>query len=191
MVLINDNSAVLAIGDPMPPFRLGATDGSTVNAADLKGTIAVVVFTCNHCPYANAVEPRLIQIADQFLGKNVQLILICSNDAEGYPEDNFENMKKRAQEMNYPFPYCQDASQEVAKSFGALCTPHCFVFGKDGKLSYKGRVDDNPVVSSSNPWKDATKVHEHNLRDAVQALTEGREPKVNEANAIGCSIKWR
>lgn len=183
MVLINDNSAVLAIGDSMPPFRLPATDGTTIDSPALHGTIAVIVFTCNHCPYAQAVESRLIQLADQFLGKGVQFVLICSNNAQNYPEDSLPAMKRHAEEMSYPFPYCHDESQETAKAFGALCTPHCFVFNGKGKLAYKGRVDDN--------WKDAAKVKEHNLRDAIQALTEGREPGIKEANAIGCSIKWK
>jgi peroxiredoxin len=183
MVLINDNSKVLKVGDPMPHFKLPSTTGDTVDSRKLKEQIVAVVFTCNHCPYALAAESRLIQIADEFMDRNVQFVLVCSNDAANYPEDSFEEMQKRAEEMSYPFPYCQDEDQSVAKAFGALCTPHCFVFGKDGKLAYKGRIDDN--------WKDPDAVKSHDLQNAIQALVEGRKPEVTEANAIGCSIKWK
>jgi peroxiredoxin len=92
-------------------------------------------------------------------------------------------MKAQAKEKAYPFPYCKDASQDVAKAYGALCTPHCFVFDRHRVLKYKGRVDDN--------WQDESAVTEHNLRDAIEALVHDKEPPVHEANAIGCSIKWK
>lgn len=183
MVLINDNSKALKIGDKMPHFSLPATDGMTVNGAMIHDPVLVVVFTCNHCPYAIACEDRFIELAEKFDQEGAQFVLISSNDATNYPEDSFPAMKKRHEEKAFPFPYCYDESQEVAKAFGALCTPHCFVFDSARKLRYKGRVDDN--------WKDPTKVTEHNLRDAIAALVKGDEPPVHEANAIGCSIKWR
>ncbi|MEQ1849862.1 MAG: thioredoxin family protein [Candidatus Peribacteraceae bacterium] len=181
MVLINDNSSALKIGDMLPSFSLPATDDTTVSADKLLG-IRVIVFTCNHCPYAKAVEPRLIAIAQEFTGK-ASMVLISSNDAEAYPEDSFDEMKRRAEERRYPFPYCFDEDQSVAKRFGALCTPHCFVFDAAGALQYKGRVDDN--------WQDETRVKDHTLRDAIAALVEANKPKTPEANALGCSIKWR
>jgi len=183
MVLINDNSTALNIGDAMPPFSLLATDGSTVDSQKLKGAVLVIVFTCNHCPYAQAYEDRFIDLADQFESDEVQFILINSNDAENYPEDSFEQMKEIHEEYGYPFPYCFDESQDIAKAYGALCTPHCFVFNEERTLQYKGCVDDN--------WKDPNDVKKHYLRDAVSALVNGEEPPVQEANAIGCSIKWR
>jgi hypothetical protein len=134
-------------------------------------------------PYAKAIEPRLIALAYEFEDQDVQFVLISSNDATDYPEDSFENMKQRSEEKDYPFPYCYDESQEVAKAFGALCTPHCFLFDETRKLRYKGRVDDN--------WKDESAVTQRNLRDAIVALTQGNDPPVAEANAIGCSIKWK
>ena len=183
MVLINDNSSVLAIGDPMPPFSLPATDGMKVDSNMIKDPVLVVVFTCNHCPYAQAYEDRLIDLAEHFGEEGVQFILINSNDAINFPEDSFERMKEVHDEKGYPFPYCFDESQKVAKAYGALCTPHCFAFDRERNLKYKGRVDNN--------WEDPNAVTENNLRDAISALVEGEEPPVPEANAIGCSIKWK
>lgn len=180
MVLINDNSPVLAIGDTMPAFSLPATDGSMVDSAALSG-VRVIVFTCNHCPYAKAVEPRLIALGKEFAGK-ATFVLISSNDEDTYPEDSFDEMKRRAEAMHYPFAYAQDKDQSVAKAFGALCTPHCFVFDANGALKYKGRVDDN--------WQDESKVTDRTLHDAIVAVIDGQQPKTPEANALGCSIKW-
>ena len=183
MVLINDNSTVLSIGDLLPPFSLPATDGMEVDSTTIKAPILVIVFTCNHCPYAQAYEERLIDLAKRFDEEGVQLILINSNDVESYPEDSFEAMKQKHNEMSYPFPYCYDKTQEVAQSFGALCTPHCFVFDRGRRLKYMGRIDDS--------WDDPERVTEYNLNDAIAALIAGKEPPVHEANAVGCSIKWK
>ena len=183
MVLINDNSTVLAINDLMPAFALPATDGTNVESALIRDPVVCVIFTCNHCPYADAYVDRIVDLAKDFEQEGVQVVLISSNDAENYPDDSFENMKVLHTEKNFSFPYCYDESQEVAKAFGALCTPHCFVFNADRQLKYKGRIDDN--------WEDPSAVTEHNLHDALRALVDGNEPPVHEANAIGCSIKWK
>jgi peroxiredoxin len=183
MVLINDNSTVLKIGDSMPHFKLPATDGLTVDSSLIHDPVLAVVFTCNHCPYAQAYEDRLIDLAQKFDERGVQFVLINSNDSTDYPEDSFDHMKARHDEKEYPFPYCHDESQETAKAFGALCTPHCFVFDVNRTLKYKGRIDDN--------WKEPESATEHNLHDALEALVDGKEPPVHEMNAIGCSIKWR
>lgn len=123
MVLIDSNSTTLNIGDALPHFTLPAVDGTSISSEEIDTKALVVVFTCNHCPYAQAVEPRLIALAHEH--PDARFILICSNDAATYPDDSFEEMKKRSEQKGFPFPYCQDESQEVAKSFGALCTPHC------------------------------------------------------------------
>jgi peroxiredoxin len=183
MVLINDNSKVLQVGDPMPHFTLPATDESTIDSKALDAPVLAIVFTCNHCPYAQAYEDRLKALYNEFATKGVQFILICSNDAVNYPEDAFEEMKKRAMEQQYQFPYCQDESQDIARAYGALCTPHTFVFDRERRLQYKGQVDDN--------WKNPNAVKRATLRDAIAALVAGSEPAVKEANAIGCSIKWK
>lgn len=183
MVLINDNSSVLAIGDPLPHFSLPATDGMTVDSRMIKDMALVVVFTCNHCPYAQEYEERLIALQKHFDPEGVQFVLISSNDAEGYPEDSFAAMQKRHDEKAYPFPYCYDERQDVAKRFGALCTPHCFVFDHERKLRYKGCIDDN--------WKEPDGVRRSYLREAIESVLKGEEPETPEANAIGCSIKWK
>lgn len=167
----------------MPSFSLHSTDGSVIDSDKLDGSVIVIVFTCNHCPYAQAYEDRLIDLSDQFEEENVQFILISSNDAEVEPEDSFEQMKEVHQESGYQFPYCFDESQDIAKAYGALCTPHCFVFDEEHILRYKGCVDDN--------WKDPNHVKNHYLRDAISSLLNGEEPPVQEANALGCSIKWK
>ena len=183
MVLVDDNSTVLNIGDPMPSFKLPAVDRLRVDAQMIKDPVVVIVFTCNHCPYAQAYEDRLIDMANHFDEEGVQFVLVNSNDAENYPEDSFEQMKVRYSEKSFPFPYCFDESQAVAKAYGALCTPHCFVFDRERKLQYKGRVDDN--------WEHPENVTEHSLKDAIDALVRREIPEVQEANAIGCSIKWK
>lgn len=183
MVLINDNSAALHIGEPMPAFSLPATDGLLISTQMIKDPVLVVVFTCNHCPYAQAYEDRLIELAERFDEEGAQFVLINSNDATDYSDDSFENMKIRYEEKGFPFPYCHDQTQQTARAFGALCTPHCFVFDASRLLRYKGRVDDN--------WKDPSAVIHHDLRDAIAAVVKGNEPDVAEANAIGCSIKWK
>lgn len=183
MTLINSNSTILKINDPMPHFSLPATDGLIVDSSIIRDPVLCIVFTCNHCPYAQAVEGRLIDLAKDLDQEGAQFVLISSNDPSVSPEDSFENMKVRHSEKEYPFPYCFDETQNVAKSFGALCTPHCFVFDSARKLKYMGRVDDN--------WKEPEKVTEHNLRDAVRAILKGEEPPVHTQNAIGCSIKWK
>ena len=166
----------------MPGFTLPATDGSTVDSSAIESDILAVIFTCNHCPYAQAYEDRLVAMAEHFKADGVQFVLISSNDATNYPEDSFEAMKQKSAEKGYKFPYCYDESQAVAKSFGALCTPHCFVFNKDRNLAYKGRIDDS--------WRDASAVADASLQNAITDLVQGNEPTHPEVNAIGCSIKW-
>ena len=181
MVLINDNSSVLAIGDSMPSFELPATDGLTINSAMIKDPNIAVVFTCNHCPYAIAYEKRLKDLMEKF--EETQFILINSNDADSYPEDSFERMKVKKEEAGWPCEYCFDEDQSVAASYGALCTPHCFVFDINRELKYKGRIDNN--------WEHPEEVTEHNLHDAINALEQKLEPANHEEHAIGCSIKWK
>jgi peroxiredoxin len=183
MVLINDNSSVLALGAHIPHFTLPSADGLTIDSKMIKDPTLVVIFTCNHCPYAKAYEQRLIELAKHFDPEGVQFILINSNDATDYPEDSFPAMQAYYKEKGFPFPYCHDESQDVAKAYGAVCTPHCFVFDQQRELRYKGCVDDN--------WKDAKNVMHHYLRDAIASVVKGETPEVQEANALGCSIKWK
>jgi peroxiredoxin len=171
------------IGLSIPDFTLPAMDGKTYSLKDFgTNTPLVVMFICNHCPYVQAVEDRLIQLGHDLKALNVPVIAICSNDEDTYPEDSFANLKKRWQEKHYSFAYLHDKSQDVAKKFGALCTPDFFVYDKDHKLAYRGRLDDS--------WKDGNLVKKRELYEAVKQLAEGRPAPQQQAPSMGCSIKW-
>ena len=174
----------LLIGSKMPGFNLPGVDGKNHSEKEFtdKKTL-VVIFTCNHCPYAQSYQDRIISLQKDFGHKGAQIIAINSNDATGYPDDSFEKMVERAKEKNFNFPYLRDESQQTAKSFGAQVTPDCFVFDQKRVLQYRGRVDDN--------WQDHYKVASHDLRHAIDAVLNGKKPRVQEASAIGCSIKWK
>ncbi|XGC79913.1 thioredoxin family protein [Bdellovibrio bacteriovorus] len=171
------------LGNDCPDFTLPAVDGKTYSLKDFpKGSPLVVMFICNHCPYVQAIEDRLITLGNDLKKQNVPVIGICSNDAKSHPEDSFENLKARAQEKNYPFVYLHDETQEVAHKFGAVCTPDYFVYDKNHKLAYRGRLDDS--------WKDASKVTKRELYDAVQALLKDQKATDEQVASMGCSIKW-
>ena len=172
------------LGSPCPPFRLPSAQGQTIDRDDFVGVpLLGVFFSCNHCPYAKAVEGRLIELERDYRDKGFRFVVISVNDAATYPDDSFENMKKRAAERGYGFPYLYDDSQETARALGAVCTPDLFVFDQDRKLAYHGRLDDSPM--------DAGKVKRKELREAVDALLAGRKPVGPQNPSIGCSIKWK
>jgi peroxiredoxin len=179
---IEDNK--LHIGDKAPDFGLPGVDGGTYSLADFDDArLLIVVFTCNHCPYAQAYEDRLMDIQRDYREQGVRIAAICSNDEEQYPEDGFDQMAVHARERGFNFPYLRDDSQDTADAYGAQCTPEIFVFDDDRTLRYHGRIDDN--------WQEPDKVTKRDLRDALDALLEGREVAKPENLAIGCSIKWR
>lgn len=173
------------IGDEAMNFRLKNVDGSHVSLSDYtdeKG--AIVIFTCNHCPYAQAWEQRIINIDKKFDPKGYPVIAIQPNDPELQPQDSYANMKKRAKKKNYTFPYLIDETQEVYRTYGATATPHVFVLENesgDFMVRYIGTIDDN--------YKDADKVEKRYLASAVNALLEGEKPDPQKTKAIGCSIK--
>jgi peroxiredoxin len=174
----------LQLGASIPNFNLPGTDGKDYSPADFKDAkLLVVVFSCNHCPYVVGSEERMIRFANDYAPKGVKMIAINSNETENHPNDSFENMKARAKEKKFPFVYVRDDSQEIALAYGALRTPHYYVFDKDRKLRYTGRMDDNP----RNPGKETT----HELRDAVDALLAGKSPAVPLTNPLGCNVKWK
>lgn len=185
MALIqHQGESPLPLGETAPGFsNLLATDGKMYSLTDIPGDKAtVVVFTCNHCPYAEAYEDRLIELAHHFQPLGVGFVAINSNDASQYPADSFENMRKRAESKKFPFVYVHDSSQNVAKAFQAICTPHVFVI-QDQLLVYRGRVDDN--------WKDPGAVLRPDLRNALQAILNHEPIPHPETHPMGCSIKWR
>lgn len=175
----------MAIGTPAPRFSLPGTDGAIHSLEDFADAkVLVVIFTCNHCPVAQAVEQRLVRLQAEHGPRGAQLVAINANDDRGYPEDSLEKMVARAQERGFNFPYLRDETQEVARAYGAACTPDVFVFGPDRELAYNGRIDDS--------WKDEAKVTRRDLHEVIGALLDDRAPALPEVvPAMGCSIKWR
>ena len=140
------------------------------------------MFICNHCPYVIAIEDRLIQLGHDLKKQDIHLIAICSNDETTYSDDSFINLQKRAADKKFSFVYLHDKSQEVAKNFGAVCTPDFFVFDQSAKLAYRGRLDDS--------WKDSLKVKSRELYDAVLEIAAGKPISMPQTSSMGCSIKW-
>jgi len=174
----------LQIGQKAPDFELPATDGRRYRLTDFDNAeVLVVFFTCNHCPYAIASEDRLLEIQADYCGKGVRLVAISSNDAEKYPADSFDAMKKRAAEKGFSFPYLYDESQDVARAYDAVCTPDIFVFDRDRKLIYNGRIDDN--------WQNPSEVTRRDLRAVLDAALEGHDVDFEHVPSMGCSIKWK
>ncbi len=174
----------MPLGTAAPPFSLPGVDGETRSLGSFADAeLLVVVFTCNHCPYAIACEDRLIAIQKDYAGKGVQLVAINPNDAVNYPDDSFEKMKVRAAEKGFNFPYLRDESQEVARAYDAACTPDVFVFDRDRKLIYNGCIDDN--------WKEPDQVTRNELREVLDAALQGRGVDFKHIPSMGCSIKWK
>lgn len=174
----------LSIGSKAPEFNLKGVDGKHYSLDSFAGKEAlIIIFSCNHCPYVQAYEDRIIKIQEDYAGKGVAVIAINPNDDKGYPEDSFENMKRRAEEKGFNFPYLRDEDQSVAKAFDATHTPEIFLFDKERKLVFHGKIDDN--------WQEPDKVVNHYLRNALDELLAGKEISVPETFTIGCTIKWR
>lgn len=177
-------SKPVALGAEAPDFRnLPGVDGRRYSLADFKGKQAlVIVFSCNHCPYVQAYEDRLNAIARDYGPKGIALIAINANDVKNYPDDNFEEMVKRAAARGFVFPYVRDDTQEVASAYGAECTPEVFVVDTNGKVCYHGGIDDN--------YREPKQVTAPYLRHALEDIVAGRPIAEPQTRAIGCSIKW-
>jgi peroxiredoxin len=174
----------LKIDSRAPGFSLPATDGkfySLNSFTDKK--ILIVIFSCNHCPYVQAYEDRIITLQSEFEKNGVQIVAINSNDDEKYPDDSFEEMKKRVTDKKFNFPYLRDETQNVAKAYGATHTPQIFLFDENRKLKYEGKIDDN--------WQEPDKVKSKYLRDAIEEVLASKEVSVPETFSIGCTIKWK
>lgn len=166
-------------------FDLLGVDGKRYNLASAKGENGLLVmFICNHCPYVKAIQDRLIRDVNELKQHGVNAIAIMSNDPNDYPEDSFDNMIRIAREWAYPFPYVWDETQEVAKAYGAVCTPDFFGFNNRLELQYRGRLDASRKEAAP---PDAR-------RDLFEGMLEvamtGKGPK-DQTPSIGCSIKWR
>jgi peroxiredoxin len=173
----------ISIGDTAPAFELEDTDGnpwSAPNGNDASAT--VVVFTCNHCPYALAWHDRIADAARDYSDRGVRFLAISSNDADRYPRDSYEAMKARVSREDWPMPYLYDQTQDVARAYGAKTTPDLFVIDSEGRLRYRGAPDsDYDDPSQQAQW----------LRDALDAVLVGEQPARAQTKPVGCSIKWK
>ncbi|RKY59965.1 MAG: redoxin [Candidatus Neomarinimicrobiota bacterium] len=186
------NVKTLDIGAAAPDFKLIGIDGQyyTLNSF-AKADILVIIFTANHCPTAQAYEERIMKLVDDYKDKGVAVVCISSNnpdalrlDEYGYTDigDSYEDMKQRARERNFNFPYLYDGDKQLAaKAYGAIATPHVFIFDKNRKLRYTGRIDNGENI---------TKVTSHDTRNAIDALLAGKKVPVEKTKVFGCSIKW-
>jgi len=173
----------LQLSAEAPDFRLGGVDGKEYSLESFKqAKILIAVFSCNHCPAAIGSEDRMIQLHKDYESKGVAMVSINSNEEQNHPDDSFEKMKERARDKGFAFPYVRDESQDAAKAYGALRTPHFYVFDGQRRLCYTGRMDDNPF--------DASKAAQHDLRNALDAMLAGKKPPVALTNPIGCNVKW-
>jgi peroxiredoxin len=189
----HDEHKTLAIGSRAPDFKLPGVDGKTHTLASFKNAgVLVIIFTCNHCPTAQAYEDRIIQLTKDYSAKNVTVVAISPNDPKsvrldelGYTDmgDSFEEMKRRAKQKHYNFPYLYDGdAQATAKAYGPVATPHAFVFDKGRILRYQGRIDN-----VEKPTKTPTEL---NTRDAIDALLQNKPVPVETTKVFGCSVKW-
>jgi peroxiredoxin len=173
----------LDIGAKAPQFSLPATDGRTYGLADFEDAkVLVVFFTCNHCPYVLGSDELTRRTADTLKSKGVRFVGINSNSANTHPEDDFPHMKERMADKKFPWVYLRDESQKAALAYGALRTPHFFVFDADRKLVYTGRAVDNP--------RETSKMTINDLENALEDLLAGRKMRTPMTNPIGCNVKW-
>ena len=177
------------IGDTVADFSLkNSVDGKPVSMANYPTARGyVVIFTCNHCPFAKKYEQRIMELDKKYASQGFPVIAISPNDPSIAPEDSYAELGKRAKEKKYTFPYAFDESQKIAQVFGATKTPHAFVVSKEkgGKLvlKYMGAIDDN-----TDDAKAATK---HYVADAIDALISGKAVAITETKSVGCGIKWK
>lgn len=175
------------VGDKAIDFKLKNIDDKTFSLADKKDAKGfIVVFTCNHCPYAVKYEDRIVALNNKYSKLGYPVVAINPNDAVAYPDDSFANMKKRAKEKSFIFPYLVDETQDIAKAYGATKTPHVFVLKKENAdliVKYIGAIDDNTDTTSAVTVKY--------VEQAVDALLAGKEVPTTTTKAIGCGIKWK
>jgi peroxiredoxin len=172
------------LGGIAPSFDLPGTDGRRHSLASARGDNGtVVMFICNHCPYVKAVIDKIVRDMRELAAHGVGSVAIMSNDPVDYPDDSFDNMKALSTKLGFPFPYLVDESQEVAKAYGAVCTPDFFGYDRDLKLVYRGRLDSSGRSSDPNAPRE--------LFDAMSAVARGGPAPAVQHPAVGCSIKWK
>ena len=175
-------SFTLPLGAAAPSFRLPATDGKNYSLADFADPTLVIFFTCNHCPYVTGSDEVTRRTAERLASRGVRFIAINSNSANTYIEDDFPHMKERMREHRFPWLYLHDSTQEIARAYGALRTPHFYVFDRERKLIYTGRAVDTP--------RQAERARTHDLDRALEEHLAGSPITVPVTNPIGCNVKW-
>lgn len=175
-------SFTLPIGKKAPSFELPGVDGKMCRLSDHKDRLLVVCFTCNHCPYVVGNQAREKAFVETYRPRGVGYIAINSNETKDHPTDDFPHMRQRSKELGFTWCYARDETQAVAKAYGAVKTPHFFLFDHERFLRYVGRMDDSP--------RDATKATTHELADAVEDLLAGRPVANPTTDPIGCTVKW-
>ncbi len=177
------NPPVCEFGWQAPDFKLPNINGKLVSRDDSMGKSGLLVmFICNHCPYVKAILPRLIADVKELQTLGINTVAMMSNDPTDYPEDSFENMQKLAQDMALPFPYLLDETQQIAKDYGAVCTPDFFGFNNKFELQYRGRFDESRKETAPNSTRD--------LYHAMKLVAETGTGPIEQIASIGCSIKW-
>ncbi len=178
-------STMTPLGTPAPDFELPNPDGRIISLSDFKdGEALLVMFICNHCPFVKHLRDELARMAREYQSRGVAVVAINSNDVENYPDDSPEKMAEEVENVGYTFPYLFDESQEVAKAYGAACTPDFFLFDRDRKLYYRGQFDN------SRPGNDEP-VSGRDLRAALDAVLADEDPPKDQLPSIGCNIKWK
>lgn len=170
---------------PCPDFDLPGVDGQRYTRDGCMGENGLLVmFICNHCPYVKAINDRLVRDAKALIEAGVAVVAISANDPADYPEDSFDNMRRVAAEQGYPFPYLFDETQQVAKSFGAICTPDFFGYNRVGGLQYRGRLDASGREPAANDVP-------RELLNAMLGVAKSGCGPTEQIPSMGCSIKWR
>ena len=183
--MVSTYTPICDFGAPAQDFSLPGVDGKNWTLEDCRGPNGLLVmFICNHCPYVKAINHKLVRDTAELRELGVYSVAIMSNDTDAYPDDSFDNMKAVADEMGYPFPYLIDETQEVARAYGAVCTPDFFGYNADLRLQYRGRLDE------SGRQADVGDVRRDLFLAMKQVAETGRGPEEQVAS-IGCSLKWR
>ena len=173
----------LALEARPPAFSLSGVDGRQHSLDDYASSdVLVLIQSCNHCPYVLAWEGRMKAIQRDYADRGVRIVAFNSNDARRYPDDSFDEMRKRSEHEEFNFDYLHDEDQSLARALGSQRTPEVFVFDRDRRLVYHGAIDDN---------RNEEQVTAHYLRDALDAVLRGGEPEVAETTSVGCTVKWR
>ncbi len=176
---------VCEFGSPAPDFSLVGVDGKVWTRDACKGERGLLVmFICNHCPFVQAVRPRILRDARDLAALGIGSVAIMSNDTEDYPEDSFENMKRMAADLDFPFPYLLDETQDVARAYGAVCTPDFFGYNTDLGLQYRGRLDESRRETAPEGVR-------RDLYEAMKQVAETGRGPAEQIPSMGCSIKWK